>query len=208
MSSDWLWILDPLDGTKDFIQGTGNYAMHLALNYKGKPYLGIVLIPSKNELWIAVGKKVWCEKKNNNSFRKNLFKSNKSLSEMVLVTSKNHKNDHLNRLIEKINFKKVINMGSIGCKIASIIRGESDIYISLSLPDKSSPKDWDFAAPEAILKAAGGSITKINNQELFYGKPNYEQGGIIVASNNNLRHEIICLQLREIVKKYELYPFN
>ena len=206
--SDWLWILDPLDGTKDFIQGTGNYAMHLALNYKGKPYLGIVLIPSKNELWIAVGKKVWCEKKNNNSFRKNLFKSNKSLSEMVLVTSKNHKNDHLNRLIEKINFKKVINMGSIGCKIASIIRGESDIYISLSLPDKSSPKDWDFAAPEAILKAAGGSITKINNQELFYGKPNYEQGGIIVASNNNLRHEVICLQLREIVKKYELYPFN
>ena len=53
-------------------------------------------------------------------------------------------------------------MGSIGCKIASIIRGESDIYISLSLPGKSSPKDWDFAAPEAILKAAGGgSITKI-----------------------------------------------
>ena len=44
------WAVDPLDGTKDFIQGTGNYAMHLALNYKGKPYLGIVLIPSKNEL--------------------------------------------------------------------------------------------------------------------------------------------------------------
>ena len=61
--SDWLWILDPLDGTKDFIQGTDNYAMHLALTYKGKPYLGIVLIPSKNELWIAVEKKVWCEKK-------------------------------------------------------------------------------------------------------------------------------------------------
>jgi len=127
---------------------------------------------------------------------------------MVLVTSKNHKNNNLNILIEKINFKKVINMGSIGCKIASIIRGESDIYISLSLPGKSSPKDWDFAAPEAILKAAGGSITKINNQELFYGKPNYEQCGIIVASNNNLRHKSICLQLREIIKKYELYPFS
>ena len=42
--SDWIWILDPLDGTKDFIQGTGNYAMHLALNYKQKPYLGFVLI--------------------------------------------------------------------------------------------------------------------------------------------------------------------
>ena len=58
-------------------------------------------------------------------------------------------------------------------KIASIIRGESDIYISLSLPDKSSPKDWDFAAPEAILKAAGGAITKINNQELSYGETKF-----------------------------------
>ena len=208
LNSDWLWILDPLDGTKDFIQGTGNYAMHLALNYKGRPFLGIVLVPSKNELWLAVGGKLWCEKRENHSFEKYLLCKSKSLKDMVLVTSKNHKNENLNRLIEKINFKKVINMGSIGCKIASIIRGESDIYISLSLPGKSAPKDWDFAAPEAILKAAGGAITKINNQDLFYGKPNFEQGGIIVASNDKTRHESICLQLRELIKKYEVYPLK
>ena len=46
--TDWIWVLDPLDGTKDFIEGTSNYAMHLALNYKNKPYIGIVLIPEKN----------------------------------------------------------------------------------------------------------------------------------------------------------------
>ena len=62
--SDWLWILDPLDGTKDFIQGTEDYAMHFALNYKAKPFIGLVLIPQKNELWISNGKKVWCEKRN------------------------------------------------------------------------------------------------------------------------------------------------
>ena len=206
LDSDWLWILDPLDGTKDFIQGTGNYAMHLALNFKGKPYIGVVLIPSKNELWIAVGSQLWCEKRENNSSKKHLLKNKKNLEDMVLVTSQNHKNDNLNKLIEKIKFKKVINMGSIGCKIASIIRGESDIYISLSLPGKSSPKDWDFAAPEAILKAAGGAITKINNQDLFYGKPNFEQGGIIIASNDNLRHENICLQIKELIEEYEVYP--
>ena len=44
---DWLWILDPLDGTKDFIQATGNYAMHLALNFKNRPHLGVVLIPER-----------------------------------------------------------------------------------------------------------------------------------------------------------------
>ncbi len=60
---DWIWVLDPLDGTKDFIQGTSNYAMHLSLNYKQKPYLGIVLIPEKEELWISNGEEVWCEKK-------------------------------------------------------------------------------------------------------------------------------------------------
>ena len=64
INSNWVWILDPLDGTKDFIQGTCNYAMHLALNYKQKPYIGIVLIPEMDELWISVGEKVWCEKKN------------------------------------------------------------------------------------------------------------------------------------------------
>ena len=207
-NSDWLWILDPLDGTKDFIQGTGNYAMHLALSYQGKPYIGIVLIPSKDELWIAVGEKVWCEKRKNNFLGEFLLKSKKNLNDMVLVTSKNHKNANLNRLIEKINFKKVIIMGSIGCKIASIIRGESDIYISLSLPGKNSPKDWDFAAPEAILKAAGGAITKINNKGLLYGKSNFEQGGIIVASNDNLRHESICSQLRALIEKYDIYPIT
>ena len=51
--SEWLWILDPLDGTKDFIQGTENYAMHLALNYKQKPILGVILIPERDELWIS-----------------------------------------------------------------------------------------------------------------------------------------------------------
>ncbi len=204
--ADWIWVLDPLDGTKDFIQGTGNYAMHLALNYKKKPYIGIVLIPEKKELWIAYGENTWCEKRDGSKIKPKLSK-NKNLQEMTLVTSKNHRNQSLKNLIEKINFKDVIVMGSIGCKIASIIRGESDLYICLSLPGKSSPKDWDFAAPEAILKAAGGAITNLNNEDLSYGKSNFEQGGIIIASNNRNTHKSICLEIKEIIAKYEIYPF-
>ena len=173
VNNDWIWVLDPLDGTKDFIQGTCNFAMHLALNYKKKPYIGIVLIPERNELWIANGEKVWCEGKNGLIKYPSFFK-NKNLNEMIIVTSKNHRNQTLKKLIAKIGFPKVIIMGSIGCKIASILRGESDIYICLSLPDKSSPKDWDFSAPEAILRAAGGAITNINNEELSYGECNFE----------------------------------
>ena len=204
-SADWLWVLDPLDGTKDFIQGTDNYAMHLALNYKKKSYIGIVLIPEKDELWIANGEKVWGEKRDGSIIEPNISKK-RSLQEMVLVTSKNHNNEVLKNLIQKINFNDVRVMGSIGCKIASIVRGESDFYICLSLPGNSTPKDWDFAAPEAILKAAGGAITNLDNKELTYGNLKYEQGGILIASNDKSSHELICLEIKKIIKKYNIYP--
>ena len=125
---------------------------------------------------------------------------------MTVVTSKNHRNNKLRNLIDKINFKEITVMGSIGCKIASIIRGESDIYIALSLIDTSSPKDWDFAAPEAILRAAGGAITNIDNQDLVYGTATLEHPGIIIASNSKQNHERICMQIKEILQKYALYP--
>ena len=205
--TDWIWFLDPLDGTKDFIQGTGNYAMHLALNFKHKPYIGFVLIPDKNQLWITDGEKTWCEKRDGTKYKPNLL-NNKNLQEMNLVTSKNHGNETLKKLIQKINFRKVEIMGSIGCKIASIVRGDSDIYICLSLPGKSSPKDWDFAAPESILKAAGGAITNLDNKELIYGQPGFEQGGIIVATNNINEHSSICLEIKKIINKYGIYPLN
>ena len=202
---DWLWVLDPLDGTKDFIQGTQSYAMHLALNYKRKPYIGIVLIPEKDELWISYEEKIWCENRDGNIRKQNMSETN-ILEKMTIVTSKNHRNQKLKDLIEKINFKKTILMGSIGCKVASIIRGESDIYIALSLPGKTAPKDWDFAAPEAILKAAGGSITNIDNEELVYGSTDLKHSGIIIASNNKKNHKRICFEVKEIIKEYNIYP--
>ena len=206
INSDWVWILDPLDGTKDFIQGTSNYAMHLGLNYKQKPCIGVVLIPEKGELWISNGEKTWVEKQDGNRIKTKHIEE-KSLKDMTIITSKNHRNEILRNLIEKIGFKEVKIMGSIGCKIASILRGESDIYICLSIPGKSAPKDWDFSAPEAILKTAGGAITNINNEQLSYGKSNFEQGGILIASNNNMTHEKVCSEIKEIVKRHDLYPF-
>ena len=205
--SDWLWILDPLDGTKDFIQGTGNYAMHLALNYKNKPLLGIVLLPDKNELWIANKNNVWCEKRNGTKLNR-VIRGKKKLKDMKLLTSKNHNNIILRNLIQKINFQETISMGSIGCKITALIRGQGDIYITLSMPGKSSPKDWDFAAPEAILKAAGGAITNINNEELIYGEANFEQRGLIVATSNKNTHQSICIQIKQIIKEFDLFPLD
>ena len=204
LKADWLWVLDPLDGTKDFIQGTGNYAMHLALNFKQKPIIGVVLIPDKNELWISDSEKTWCEKRNGANRTIEISKKN-ILQDMTLVISKNHRNEKLKELIDKLNFKKVIVMGSIGCKVASIIRGDCDAYISLSLPGQSSPKDWDFAAPEAILAAAGGAITSLENRNLIYCKDKLDHPGLIIASNNKQTHANICLQIKEIIEKYRIF---
>ena len=206
-NSKWLWVLDPLDGTKDFIQGTGNYAMHLALNFENRVFWGLVLIPKKNELWITDGETVWGEKKDGTYIHPKIS-NKKILKDMRLVTSKNHGNKNLEQLIRKIGFKDVLVMGSIGCKIASIIRGDSDIYISLSLPGKSAPKDWDFAAPHALLKASGGAVTNLDSEDLIYNKPNFEQGGIIIATRNTRNHKMICLQVKEIIKKFDIYPIK
>ena len=204
-NAQWAWAIDPLDGTKDFIQGTANYALHIALNYEQKPLIGVVLIPEKDELWISNGDNVWCQGRDQSHKKPNLSKG-KRLKDMVLVTSKNHRNQKLRNLIDKIAFKETKIMGSIGCKISSILRGESDIYICLSLPDKSCPKDWDFAAPEAILKAAGGAITNLDNEELSYCNSKFEQGGIIIASSDRASHKQICSEIKDLVKKHAIYP--
>tara|TARA_Y100001933_G_C18546123_1_gene375293 strand:- start:68 stop:523 length:456 start_codon:yes stop_codon:yes gene_type:complete len=149
----------------------------------------------------------WCENRNK-QYKKPNLSSNLILREMTIVTSKNHQNQILQKLIQKVDFKEVVVMGSIGCKIASILRGESDIYICLSMPGQSSPKDWDFAAPAAALKAAGGAITYLNNEELIYGNSDFQQGGIIIASSNHHNHGNICLEIKEVLNKFNLYPFN
>ena len=99
-----------------------------------------------------------------------------------------------------------INSGSI-LKLSNLgACGDSDIYICLSLPGKSSPKDWDFAAPESILKAAGGAITNLDNKELTYGLTSFQQGGSIVATNNRKTHGSICLEIKKIIEKNGIYP--
>ena len=189
LKQDWCWIIDPLDGTKDFLQGSENYAVHIALAYKQKPRIGIVLIPERNELWFGViGSGAWYE--NREGHKKQIsFSERKEISELILVSSKNHQELKLQNLLDKINFASTKKMGSIGCKVASILRGESDVYISLS--GKTAPKDWDIAAPHALIEAAGGSFTHADETNLTYDNQNYLQSGCLIASHGKC-HKSIC----------------
>jgi len=196
---EWVWIIDPLDGTKDFIKDTGEYASHISLTYKKKNIFGAVLIPSREELWLYMdGLGSWCEKRN---LQKKNYHGlrNKSLKDLRIVISRSHRYPELDDLIKKINPEKVIGMGSIGYKITSIIRNEADLYISFSDINKSCPKDWDMAAPESIIKGYGGHFSNLEGSNLSFLKNNqYKQGGILIASMT-YNHMHICEEIKNLL---------
>jgi len=202
INNKWLWVLDPLDGTKDFLKGTGEYAVHLALLKSNVPFLGVVLIPELDELWFGiVGIGAWCEDRLGE--RKSVtFSDNKRTSEMTLVTSRSHRDKKLEELIESIPFLEKKAVGSVGCKVAKILKGEADFYLSLS--GITAPKDWDMAAPEAVLKAAGGSFTHANMKSLSYNTGDMNQWGCLVASHGK-SHENLCNSIKENLEIIDPY---
>ena len=181
LPAEWLWILDPLDGTKDFLQGTGEYAVHLALVRGNRPVLGVVLLPEADELWIGlVGDSAWCEDREGTRSPVR-FSQREELSDLLLVASRSHRDDRLEKLIGELQLGGSKAVGSVGCKVATILRGETDLYISLS--GRSAPKDWDMAAPEAVLLAAGGRFTHADLGDLTYNTGDVRQAGCLIASH-------------------------
>ncbi len=192
LAAEWLWILDPLDGTKDFLQGTGEYAVHLALVHRGEPVLGVVLLPELEELWIGLvpQQRAWCENRLADQ-RPAQLSARQQLGELVLVASRNHRDQRLEQLLAALALGDTKAIGSVGGKVATILRGETDLYISLS--GKSAPKDWDMAAPEAVLRAAGGAFSHADGRPLAYNDGDIRQAGCLIASHGR-SHQLLCEQ--------------
>ena len=195
LEAEWLWILDPLDGTKDFLQGTGEYAVHLALARRGEPVLGVVLLPELEQLWLGVTAELagepgqaWCEDRAG-ARSPVRFSDRRQRSELVLVASRNHRDQRLEQLLEALALGDTKAIGSVGGKVATILRGETDLYISLS--GKSAPKDWDMAAPEAVLRAAGGAFSHADGRPLRYNDGDIRQAGCLIASHG-VSHQELC----------------
>ncbi|MFM7733198.1 MAG: 3'(2'),5'-bisphosphate nucleotidase CysQ [Cyanobium sp.] len=197
LAAEWLWILDQLDGTKDFLQGTGEYAVHLALVHQGTPVLGVVLLPEPEELWLGVTEalagepgQAWCENRSGER-RAVRFSDRRALGELVLVASRNHRDQRLEQLLAALELGDTKAIGSVGGKVATILRGETDLYVSLS--GKSAPKDWDMAAPEAVLRAAGGAFSHADGAPLTYNTGDVRQAGCLIASHGPAQAEL-CAQ--------------
>ncbi len=197
VDAEWLWILDPLDGTKDFLQGTSEYAVHLALVHRRRTIFGIVLLPELDELWIGInGFGAWCEDRQQHRTQVN-FSQRRRLPDLIVVSSRNHRDERLEQLLSQMGIGSSRSIGSVGCKVASILRGETDLYLSLS--GRSAPKDWDMAAPEAVLLAAGGEFTHADGRSLTFNTGDVRQSGCLIASHG-FNHDLLCLKAKEILE--------
>jgi 3'(2'), 5'-bisphosphate nucleotidase len=205
LAADWLWILDPLDGTRDFLQGTGEYAVHLALVRQGRPVLGVVLLPEVEELWFGLlgeaGQPAGAWREDRLGVRTPPeLSARHRCEEMVLVASRNHRDPRLECLLEAIAPASSRAMGSVGGKVATILRGEADLYVSLS--GRTAPKDWDMAAPEAVLVAAGGAFSHADGRPLAYNSGDVRQVGCLIASHGPA-HAEMCRRANLALAKIE-----
>jgi len=188
----WVWIIDPLDGTRDFIDKTGEYAIHIALVYEHRPVIAVVALPESETIYFAC--------LGGGTFRETLDGSltpvrvsdRATIPELALVASRTHRDARFDQLLSQIPFKSKKYVGSVGCKIVTILEQQTDVYISLS--GKSAPKDWDIAAPELILTEAGGKVTAANGDNLKYNTGDVSQWGCLIASNG-IAHVPLCQQI-------------
>jgi 3'(2'), 5'-bisphosphate nucleotidase len=189
VQNEWVWIIDPLDGTRDFIDKTGEYAIHIGLVKENRPILAIVAVPESEKIYYAIkGSGTFVETRNGKTQRLQVA-SQTSLKDLTVLVSRSHRSEKLDFILSKLPCQTHKNVGSIGCKIAAIVEQQADVYISLS--GKSAPKDWDVAAPELILTEAGGKYTHYDGSLLQYNMGDVNQWGGLLASNGKY-HEILC----------------
>ncbi|KAM3107463.1 3'(2'),5'-bisphosphate nucleotidase CysQ family protein [Phormidesmis sp. 146-33] len=197
----WVWIIDPLDGTKDFINKTGEYAVHIALTHEGRPLLAVVACPEFGKLYYAtLGNGTFVETREDVHPKKLQVSDKTRPKDLTIVTSRSHRDDRLNQLVDQFPHKSQRQVGSIGCKIAAIVEHQADLYLSLS--SKSAPKDWDFAAPDLILTEAGGSLTHFDNTPLLYNQDDVNQWGGLLASNGHC-HAELCDRATQLLSEID-----
>jgi 3'(2'), 5'-bisphosphate nucleotidase len=200
VSQSWLWIIDPLDGTRDFIDKTGEYAIHIALVKDGRPVLAVVAWPEAEKLYYAtLGGGTFVETRDGKVTPIQVSNCNK-VEDLTLVVSRTHRDRRFNQLLQQLPCHNQKYVGSVGCKIATIIEQQADIYISLSA--KSAPKDWDIAAPELILTEAGGQFTHFDGTPLMYNQGDVNQWGGLLASNGQC-HAELCAAAERIIAEID-----
>lgn len=156
------WLVDPIDGTKDFTQRTGEFTVNIALIEDGEPVLGVVTAPALKEAYWGV--KGEGAHKRDRSGKVHRIEVAKPRSVKRVVASKNHLNPETREFIEKLGEHELVQAGS-SLKFCRIAEGHADIY-----PRLGPTCEWDTGAAHAVLLAAGGRVEQFDGAPLKYGK--------------------------------------
>ena len=159
------WLIDPLDGTKEFINKSDEFTVNLALINNHKPIFGIVGIPALNTLYW--GGKNYGSFKSGDDTKPKAINVKKSRHVTKVFASKSHLNFETEKFINNLAGEIELVQAGSSLKFLRIAEGRADIY-----PRLAPTCEWDTAAAHAVLEGAGGSVTQVDGSELQYGKPN------------------------------------
>lgn len=163
LKNDWCFIIDPLDGTKEFVKKNGEFTINVALSYQGKAVLGVIGIPVTGELYYAVkGMGAFYEKDGHAQ----KIQVSSRIGDIRMAVSRSHQSEKLLALIERNGIKNTICVGSAikGCLVA---KGEAEVYYRFG-----HTMEWDTAAMQCITEEAGGIFKQMDDSDMTYNRVN------------------------------------
>ena len=172
---DYFWLVDPLDGTKEFVKRNGEFTVNIALIKGNYPIFGSVYAPFKKELfWALEGLGAWKSIDKNKDKPIKVLKSNKKTR---IVISRSHPNEKVVDYINQYNKHELIRMGS-SLKLCCIADGKADIY-----PRLGPTSEWDIGAAQCVVEQAGGNVLEYDTKSrLRYNKENILNPFFIVSA--------------------------
>lgn len=185
------WLIDPLDGTKEFVAGLGDFTVNIALVENGYPILGVVYLPVHDEFFYAEQRKGSYSIKNYIKKRNEASKFSFIDKELNVVCSRSHIDNYTLDFLKVLNNPNVIQHGS-SSKFTEIAEGKAQLY-----PRFSPTKAWDTAAAQIIVEEAGGKVMDFNTgKRLHYIKPNATNNSIIVTGGVQIP-EAVWIRFRQ-----------
>lgn len=182
---DRFFLIDPLDGTKEFITGSGEYTVNIALIENGAPVLGVVFAPAINRLfWTPDRQRAAIENDNfsNPDEAKTISVRPVPAKGLIAVSSRSHGNSATDNYLANYTIAGTTQAGS-SLKLCLLAAGEADIY-----PRLARTMEWDIGAGHAVLAAAGGQVIASNGNRLRYGKPGFDNDSFVAASGEITIH--------------------
>jgi len=179
------WLVDPIDGTKDFIRGEDGYSVMIGLVCDGKPTVGVVYQPVLDRLFHGTpGGALMTYQGETTPLA---VSSISAAADIRLVASKSHRSPDIDRVKQQLGIANELNIGSVGVKLCVIAAGMRDLYVNPATRTKA----WDTCAPEAILVPAGGRLSDLFGNPIDYTKELAHRRGL-VASNGRVHDEVIA----------------